>query len=162
MIRSTYCRCSLIAVAGDYYDIERGAVPHVRWNWVRIEERSAHSLPHVFTRRQWKCAVSRPQRIRPQRGITHCAFCGVRSRSGGRSCRDGALDQSAMALRPLSARSRWNHPTIRALFLWFGCCRRDRLWIRLIGANRSTNYNMLSLSCAFLKPARAQWFQRCD
>jgi hypothetical protein len=24
-----------------------------------------------------------------------------------------------------------------------------------LGANRSTNYNMLSLSCAFLKPARA-------
>jgi len=104
----------------------------VRWNWARLEERSAHSLPHVFTGRQWKCAVSRPQRLRPQRCITHCASRGIRGRSGRRSCLDGALDQSALAMRPLSGRSRWNLSTIRALFLWFGCRSRDRLRTRLI------------------------------
>jgi hypothetical protein len=29
-----------------------------------------------------------------------------------------------------------------------------------IGANRTTNYNMLSLSSEFLKRPRVQWFQR--
>ena len=31
---------------------------------------------------------------------------------------------------------------------------------QLLGANRSTNYNMLSLAWEFLKRGRAQWFQR--
>jgi hypothetical protein len=31
---------------------------------------------------------------------------------------------------------------------------------KLLGANRTTNYNMLSLSSEFLKRPRAQWFQR--
>ena len=80
--------------------------------------------------------------------------------------RGGARYRSGACLGSLEAdRRRWL--SIR-LSVPLPSARKRRIQLRWplvtrmlgLGANRTTNYNMLSLSCEFLRPAPAQWFQR--